>query len=331
MVGLWLAEGDHKTSREITFTNNNSKLIRFFHRALWKHFQPSNPPRVYAYLPSYSTTFVRPVPGAVYRTYIDRRANVPYYIYRVSGVELVRLWKKVSREICNSSSNYQGILQGFFAGEGNIKESGSHRSRVVRIAQGKRFILLERILYHFGVTFRYEPSGRNYVISGRENLEKLWNIGVSELHSKKHAKFEAMLSSYKQRHYKRLYLGPRILDMLSSPLTTHEIAALIDRGESRAIQVLTGLRRSKEIEMFKVRSTYYWIRTDRQCMIISNEKFKVLRALSYPRRLFEIARIVGTTEKSVSKRLAEMTQLGLVERVNSNWRRIEVAKRVIVK
>lgn len=29
IVGLWLAEGDHKTSREITFTNNDSKLKYF--------------------------------------------------------------------------------------------------------------------------------------------------------------------------------------------------------------------------------------------------------------------------------------------------------------
>jgi hypothetical protein len=331
MVGLWLAEGDHKTSREIKFTNNNSELILFFHRALWKHFRPINPPRIYAYLPSPGTTFVGPVPGAVYRTYIDRRANVPYYIYRVSGVVLARRWKKVSREICASPSNYQGILQGFFAGEGNIKESKGYRTRVLRIAQGKRFLLLERILRHFGVTFTYEPAQRSYVISGRENLEKLWNLGVSEMHSKKHAKFEAMLASYKQHHYKRLSLGPRILDMLSSPLTTCEIAALINRGESRETQVLTELRRNNEIEMFKVRSSYYWVRIDRRCIVISSEKFKVLRTLSHPRRLFEIARVVGRTGKSVSKRLAEMKPLGLVEKVNSNWRRIEVAKRVIVK
>ena len=66
-------------------------------------------------------------------------------------------------------------------------------------------------------------------------------------------------------------------------------------------------------------------------MIISNEKLKILNALTIPRRQFEIARIVERTEKTVSRRLAELTRLGLVEKVNSNWRRIEVAKRVIVK
>jgi len=66
-------------------------------------------------------------------------------------------------------------------------------------------------------------------------------------------------------------------------------------------------------------------------VIISNEKLKILNALTIPRRQFEIARIVERTEKTVSRRLAELTRLGLVEKVNSNWRRIEVAKRVIVK
>ncbi len=66
-------------------------------------------------------------------------------------------------------------------------------------------------------------------------------------------------------------------------------------------------------------------------MIISSEKFKILNALACPRRKFEVARLVDRTGKSVSKRLAELTRLGLVEKVNSNWRRIEVAKRVIVK
>jgi len=232
---------------------------------------------------------------------------------------------------CASSSNYQGILRGFFAGEGNIKESVIHRSRVLRIAQGKRFDLLERILRHFGVKFRYEASGRSYDIAGRENLEKLWNLGISRLHSKKHARFEAMLSSYKQYHYKRFSFGPRILKNLVSPLTTRELAARVGRSESRVNQELTRMSRGNEVKMFKVRSLYYWIRSDRQTIVISNEKSKILKALICPRRQFEIARIVDRSERSVSKRLGELTRLGLVEKVNSNWRRIEVGKRVIVK
>jgi predicted transcriptional regulator len=330
-VGLWLAEGDHKTLREVTFTNNDSKLVAFFHHVIWKYFRPHNPARIYVYRPSEHASFDWPVAGAIYRTYIDRRANVPYYIYRVSGVELARNWRRTSQKICADSSKYQAILQGFFAGEGNIKELVKHRSRVLRIAQGKRLGLLERILRFFGVMFRYESSERAYVISGRYNLEKLWSIGVSKLHSKKHARFAAMMSSYQQYHYARHYLGSRILEILSSPLTTSQIATRVNRGESRVSNLLTVLRRNGQVEGFKVRSSYYWIRSDQQCIIISNEKSEILKALSHPLRLSEIARTVHRTEKSVSKRLAELTRLGLVQKANSNWRAIEVAKRVIVR
>jgi predicted transcriptional regulator len=186
-------------------------------------------------------------------------------------------------------------------------------------------------LRFFGVKFRYESSGRSYVISGRDNLEKLWKIGVTTLHSKKHAKFAAMVSSYQQHHYGRGYLGPRILEILSSPSTTCEIATRVKRGESRVSQLLTVLRRKGEVEKFKVRSSCYWIRSDQQCVTISNEKSKILKTLSSPRRPSEIAEIVGRTEKTVSKRLAELTRLGLVEKANSNWRAIEASKRVIVR
>ncbi len=227
-VGLWLAEGDHKTLREVTFTNNDPKLISFFHLVLWKYFRPRNPARIYVYWPSEDITFQRSVPGAVYRIYVDRRANTPYYIYRVSGVELVRVWRRTERAICAEPRNYRGILQGFFAGEGNVKDIVGHHSRVLRIAQGKRLGLLERILRSFDVSFTYEPSERAYVISGRENLEKLWRISISELHSKKQARFTAMMSSYQQYHYGRQFLGPRISEILSSPLTTTEVADRVE-------------------------------------------------------------------------------------------------------
>ena len=37
-VGLWLAEGDNKSNREITFTNNEFSLIELFHKTIQKLF-----------------------------------------------------------------------------------------------------------------------------------------------------------------------------------------------------------------------------------------------------------------------------------------------------
>ena len=204
--------------RGVTFTNNDSKLVTFFHHVLWVHFRPRNPARVYVYRPSKGATYDRPVSGAIYRSYIDHRANVPYYIYRVSGVDLARTWRRASRTICADSSNYQGILQGFFAGEGNVKESVVILREFFESLKAKDSLFLSGFCAFFSVKLRYESSERYYVISGRENLEKLWRIGVTELHSRKHARFAAMMSSYQQHHYRRGYLGPRILEILSSPL-----------------------------------------------------------------------------------------------------------------
>ena len=179
--------------------------------------------------------------------------------------------------------------------------------------------------------FRYEASGRNYVISGRENLEKLFALGISTLHSKKHARFAAMMSSYKQYHYKPFTFRKMVLDITSSPHTTREIAAFVGRGESRVVQTLTRLRRTGRVQMFKVRSSYYWTKSDPHTVIISAEKFRILSVLTQPRRQSEIARLVGRTDKTVCKRLQEMTRIGLVEKVNSNWRRKEGFRRVIAK
>ena len=272
----------------------------------------------------------RPVPGALYRNYLDPRANLPYYIYRLSGVELVHQWREVVTVTSGSLTNYQGILQGFFAGEGNVK-FGACSSRVLRIAQGVRFDLLEKILKHFHVTFRYEQRERSYIISGRDNLEKLWELDIAKLHFKKRANLANMMSTYKQLHYRRLSFSPKVSGMLSSPATTHEIATRVSRSESRVCHTLTQLRRDGQVEMFKVRSSYYWIRTDQDRVVISTEKFRLLNMLTRPQRVSELARIVQRTHKAVARRLTEMSRLGLVEERNNNWCRIEGKKRVIVK
>jgi len=49
-IGLWLAEGDKKTEREITFTNNCIPLVELFGFTIQKQFEnyPINP-RIYVY------------------------------------------------------------------------------------------------------------------------------------------------------------------------------------------------------------------------------------------------------------------------------------------
>ena len=65
--------------------------------------------------------------------------------------------------------------------------------------------------------------------------------------------------------------------------------------------------------------------------VISTEKSKILDALKMPRRPIELSVMLNRDERGVSRRLAELARMNLVEKANSNWRRIRTQKRVIVK
>lgn len=236
--------------------------------------------------------------GATYHSYIDRRANFPYYIYRAAGVGLLKSWSRMVKAVCARAENYAFILQGFFAGEGNVKYIKRSHSRTVRIAQGERYYLLERILKHFGVSLSY-GGHREYSISGRENLEKLHSIDISKLHKLKHKKFTEMIKSYKQRHYSRGALRLILLGILKSPFTTASLAGIVRRTNRRVGMALTDLARSGLVQKYRVRSQYYWIRADRGVVMISPEKRRILRVLQAPARQAEITKAVGKSKRSV--------------------------------
>ena len=77
IVGLWLAEGDRSTTREVTFTNNQPALVKLFDDTLVRHFLLRFTPRMAVYLPFLGARFVRPVTRATYHTYLDDRATIP--------------------------------------------------------------------------------------------------------------------------------------------------------------------------------------------------------------------------------------------------------------
>ena len=329
-VGLWLAEGDRRTRREITFTNNQPYLIKFFHRVIRNNLNPSYYPRVAVYLPHAGDPFDRPVIQATYRTYVDIRATRPYFIYRISGVKIVRRWKKLVTEVCTDTRNFQPILQGFFAGEGNIKYGHARRSRTLRISQGKRHELLEKMLRHFGISFSY-GGHRSYSICGRDNLEKLLLLEVSCMHRIKHWAFLKMMRTYRQRHYRKHVLPQLVLARLVAPLTSRELAIQLSRSTSRISHILSELQSAGRVRSYRVNSTCYWSRSDRRTIVISNQKDAILRLLHVPHRAFELARIQSRTERSVSCRLRELESLGLVVRRKDNWYRLPTSSMVVVK
>ncbi len=231
--------------------------------------------------------------------------------------------------VCSDTRNYRWILQGFFAGEGNIKYSKPSRSRVVRIAQRSRHPLVEKILDFFGVTFRYHSHGE-YWIWSRKNLEKLREIDVSILHPLKHKKFVKMMEDYRQWHYTRGSLREMILQNLASPSTSRALAIHLERSPARISQVLSALHLEGRARMFRVHSTFYWVRSDMAVTVISPEKWKIIEKIRMPARLSEIAKGVSRDEHAVKRRLEELERLGLVICKSSKWSAIPTSNRVIV-
>jgi len=331
-IGLWLAEGDLTSTSEITFTNNRYYLIKFFHTNLNKTLKLENKPRIYVYAPSkYTTVKLQKIKELVHRFYIDKRANRPYFIYRVSGKKAVKEWLTLVKKITPNKKFYPYLLQGIFAGEGNIKYIEKSKSRVIRISQGKRSKLIEDILNYSGIKYSYSKKERSYVISGRENLEKLIRIDISCLHREKNFKLKHMFSTYKQYHYPRGELKNMILNILrEKPSTSLELSKLFKRDQTRVIRVLTALKRDRKIKNYRVGSTTYWVLKNSRLIIISDIKNTILNHLNMPRRTSEIAKLVNRDWKSSSKRLKELKKLNLVKYSGGLWYKLPNKGKVIV-
>lgn len=328
-VGLWLAEGDNKTNAEITFTNNCFGLVDFFQSTLRLIF-PSIAmlnPRIYVY----SATGERPVVGGnvVVKYYLDERANTPYYIWRVASKTLLGEWHVLVNEIKQHTELYPFILQGFFAGEGNIRYHKPSQSRMVRIAQGRPNKFIERMLRHLGISYTYATSERAYVITGFQNIKKLSEIKIASLHPKKRGKFDE-ICKFKEIHYPHLFLKGRVYQLLENPYTTEQLSKNCGRSFARLQDVLIELKKEGKITNFRVRSKDYWIRGSQNLIIVSSVKGRILDATDTPRTTAFVANKLGVTWQNAFKRLTEMERLGLIRRGETGWEKVNIAKNVLV-
>lgn len=261
-VGLWLAEGDNKTKAEVTFTNNCFELVEFFHNTLKNEglLERFNP-RVYIYSGNNENPKVDL--NIIVKYYVDKRATKPYYIYRVAGVDLVKQWYKLVDKIKENENLYKFILQGFFAGEGNIKYSPqANHSRVVRISQGNPNDFIERILNYFEIEFTFKKSNRMYDIYGRRNFEKLSKLNIIDLHPDKRKKFKYLLSEYKSSiiHYPKGWLKKQILNLLEKPYTTKNLSKMFNRSVARIGGILLELKKEKRVTHYWEGRDSYWIK-----------------------------------------------------------------------
>jgi len=330
-VGLWLAEGDQNTKREITFTNNQFMLIKYFHKTLKKIFVFKNNPRVYIYSPykAYKLDFL--LDDTVFRYYVDKRANKPYFVYRVSGRYLVQEWLELIKKTVVREDFYVNILRGLFAGEGNVKYIEKSKARVLRIAQGKQNQLIEKILNHLKIKYSYSSSERAYVISGKENLTKMMKIKVSYLHPEKHQKFVHMYHTYKEEHYPRGQLKNLILKTIEDrPKTSSELSKIFNRDQSRITKVLIDLKNMGKVKNYRARSLTYWT-ANKNIIIISDRKNSILSLLKIPKRTSDVSKLMKVDPKSSFKRLKELKKLNLVERDGRGlWHKIQTNHQIIV-
>lgn len=326
-VGLWLAEGDRRTISEITFTNNSKELISLFHKTLVKIFR--NNFRLYVYTNPNCNVSDFKININVIKFYTDKRAKKPYYILRLADRKAVIRWHKIVKRTVKREINYIYILQGFFAGEGNIKES-SHHSRQIRIAQKKPMKIIDIILKQYKITYTFSERERAYVISGRNNWEKFYRMKIAILHPEKEKKFLKIYSNFTEWHYKHNYIRNELMKILREPKTCKELAHAFNRKQSRIQDVVIDLKKEGLINNFRVGSLTYWILNDANKIIISRRKAQILNLLKEPKRTFQIADKLGISDKALRNRLMELEKLNLIKRDNYYWEKIDSKKEVTV-
>ncbi len=329
-IGLWLAEGDTKCNNEITFTNNEMQLIVFFNDALVKLFSdPLLKIRLYIYNNSSKKSKI-PRKINVIKYYLDKRANKPYYIWRLASVEHNLFWKQLVEEYKKDASLYSEILKGIFAGEGNIK-TGSHSNRTLRISQLKD-TFIEKILQFFNIEYSYNEINCSYVITGKWNWDKFAENNLADLHPLKKTKFWQAYKSFKQDYYKKNFLKDSLYKDLIKPLTAKDLSRKYNRSQYRVSEVLTLLKKENKVDNFRVYSQSFWIRKDQNKIIISKLKSRYLTHLSNKQmRTYQIAKYFKVDDKSSYRRLQELKKLGLVQRDETKrWFKIENDKQVIV-
>ena len=329
-VGLWLAEGDNKTKMEITFTNSETDLIKHFNKVLRNIF--SNYKfniRLYVYS-SNNKDVIIPIKVNIIKRYTDKRANRPYYIWRLASVELNKKWRIIVENYKQKSIYYSDILRGFFAGEGNIK-TGSHNNRTIRIAQ-KKSSFLEKLLKYFKIEFNYRKEERSYSITHKDNWDKLAKIRIGDLHPLKNKRFWEVYNGFKESHYKHNYLKNSVFNILNKSHLPIDLASKFNRSKARIQEILVNIKKEGKINNFRVGSISYWIRNDSNTIIISRLKKEYIDFLSNSNKTTkEIANYFNVNYKSSFRRLKELEKLNLVSRnKNKTWKIIKPEKKVIV-
>lgn len=326
-VGLWLAEGDNKTTREITFTNSCVPLVEFFGNTVMQLFKDySFNPRIYVY--SKNAEEISLNLKVDYKFYKDIRARKPYFLFRIASVKLYAIWKKLVEDMLTTNSEYPSIIRGFFAGEGSVK-IGSHSNRCLRISQKEPSSVVEKMLDILGLTYSFYSGNRTYEITGKWNWDIFADKRLADLHPDKKIKFWENYVTFRQDHYPDFYIRNKLLNILDKPYSVEELAVFFNRSKARLSEILIDLKKDKLVKNFRVYSKSYWT-SNKNIKIISAVKNKYLELLQ-GKRTSELAREMKVCWKSASKRLHELEKLELVKKHKNKWYLLDNNYKIIVK
>jgi|GEM_PF-786673 len=329
-IGLWIAEGDKKTIREITFTNNCLDLVLFFKEIIRKIYTGSNQPRMYIYSPSQRQLFYHLEGFKKINFYIDKRANRPYYIYRLADSEFLRRWKDIVDEFSGKEEHYADILRGIFAGEGNVHHSiQNHNTKELRIASKDRNDFIEKILRYHDIRFDFDISHRSYNL--RINpIDRFIAIRLTELHPDKEARFIKILDSIKEIHYSPGQLEELILKTLHDNfMTTKELSASLKRSPLRILEVLQKLQKEDKVGHIRTNQRSCWSIKANLDKYRLNEKKFILSNIHVSNSFAEMGKNLNISRKSISKRVIAYEKEGVIEKDAGWWKMTEAGKQFI--
>ncbi len=332
-VGLWLADGWNKETNnvEIAFTNSCLDLILLFNKVSRRLYRNYNF-RVRIYVYSNNGRKIKlPISNVSYRFYKHSRARKPYFIWRLASVEIMKKWKTLVKKISLNEKMQIDVLRGFFAGEGSIMLT--KRNKKILISQAKRVKFIEDFFRRLEVTYDFcYRHRRGYEIYRRTNWDKLAKIRIADLHPEKKKKFWMTYKTYKEYHDNKGFLKSSIIKLLNNPTTSNELSFKFRRTPARIYDVLEELKEEGLIERFRVRSKDYWIKREKNKVIISKLKVSYLKLISHGyNRTYMMVKKADKSFRSVQKRLKELERLGLINRNNNKeWRICDNSKELIV-